>query len=245
MKGLRAYVLAGLLVFIAGLVITAPARVAVALFAPDNIRISDVSGSVWNGRAGAVLASGVYLRDVQWKLKPMALLTGTAALNLDAALPGGFLTTELELRSENSLSLSELSASLPLALIADAVRTPGLSGEASIRFASLDVENGVPVSATGTVNIARLVVPALGAGNLGGYRLEVTPADDGIVGSLEDTDGVVDIAGSVTLTTDRAYTLLARLEPKRSAPERLKTQIGYLPRTGVGDQREIRLEGSL
>ena len=83
-KNLRKLVAVGLLVLIVGLIVKFPARVALQLV-PDSVLVSGASGTIWNGRAGAVLVSGIYLRNVEWRTKPLGLLTGKLALSLRAA----------------------------------------------------------------------------------------------------------------------------------------------------------------
>ena len=70
-------------------------------------------------------------------------------------------------------------------------------------------------------------------------------ANDGIGASVEDTDGVVDIAGSLQINSDRSYRFIAQVVAKSEAPERLKTQMQYLPPANDRGQQELRIEGSL
>lgn len=245
MKPLRWLVILAVIVFLTGLLLRAPARVAVSMFVPDTVRVGGVSGTVWKGRADSVDASGLFLRDLSWTLKPLSVFRGRLAMDLEASPPGGFLSTSVSLASGNRVEFEDLTAALPLSLFAATLRTAGLSGQANLRFAALSVENGVPVAADGSIEIANLTVPILQTGSLGGYRLEFVEADDGIAASIEDTDGVVDLAGSLSLKPDRSYQLLALVESRRDTPDKLKTQINYLPRVGNGNQREVRLEGTL
>ncbi|NIO14088.1 MAG: hypothetical protein GTO31_09455, partial [Xanthomonadales bacterium] len=73
--------------------------------------------------------------------------------------------------------------------------------------------------------VADLVVPPLNRGPIGGYRAEFFTTDDGISASVEDTDGVVDIAGSLTLRSDRSYQFIAKVMAKPGTPAAVRNQM--------------------
>jgi hypothetical protein len=94
----------------------------------------------------------------------------------------------------------------------------------------------------GTVDIANLLVPILGDTSLGGYRVEFYTQNNGIVASVEDTDGVVDVAGSLQLNPDKTYAFRGQVVAKPNAPDNLRNQLSYLPKNDRG-QHELSLEG--
>ena len=63
--------------------------------------------------------------------------------------------------------------------------------------------------------------------------------------SIEDTDAVIDIAGSVSLAADRTYQFLAQVGPKANTPEDLRRQMTFLGTPNDRGQYELRLEGQL
>ncbi|MDJ0759172.1 MAG: type II secretion system protein N [Woeseiaceae bacterium] len=240
----RKLVAIGLLALIVGLIVNIPARVALQLV-PDSVSVSRASGTIWNGRAGAVLVSGIYLRNVEWQTKPIGFLTGKLALSVRAAPASGFVESGLAVGLNGAVTLTDLNASMPLSVFADAISVPNLSGSASLQFDQLSVRDGVPTSANGTIEIADMTVPTVHRSSLGGYMLEFSDLDGGVIASIEDTDGIVDIAGTLTLASDRSYSLLAQLAAKPATPAELARQIEFLPDGNAAGQHELRLEGSL
>ncbi len=243
-RHLRKLIAIGVLVLLVGLIAKFPARVAMQL-APDSVLISGVSGTIWNGRAGSMLVSGIYLRNIEWQARPLAMLTGKLGLTLNASPASGFVESELAVGLNGSVSMEDLNASMPLSVLSDTVGVPNLSGSASLQFEYLSLLNGVPTSASGAVQIADMTVPTIHRNSLGGYILEFSDFDDGVIASIEDADGVVDIAGTLTLAGDRSYSLLAQLAPKPVTPTELARQIEFLPEGNAPGQHELRLEGSL
>ncbi|WP_258807329.1 type II secretion system protein N [Pseudidiomarina sp. CB1] len=73
-------------VYLIGVVVFAPAR-AVLWFIPEQsgFSLSAVSGTLWNGEASISAAASpqvtVNLQNIQWQLKPLALVSGKALLD--------------------------------------------------------------------------------------------------------------------------------------------------------------------
>lgn len=236
---------AGIASFLVTLVVLFPARVAAHWFAPDMLRISDVGGTLWSGSAGAIATDALTLTELEWRLKPLSLLRLRPTLSVAANPPRGRIVADVELRGAQSVALYGLQASLPLSLVAQAVRNKGLGGNARLDFTEVLVDDGLPTVANGVVQLEGLRVPQAWSGNLGGYELQFTSGEERITASIEDTRGVIDIAGTLTLQNDRSYQLYALLSPTPQTPSDLRERLEMLPRGPADDQYEIRLEGAL
>lgn len=126
MKSLRIVLagVAGLLLVLALLTWFLPARWAVAALGPrlHGLRLEQVGGSLWNGRAGRVLdAAGGELGRVQWTLSRRALL-GDVRLHLAAQRPGMAFSGDMHRRSAGAADWSDVQ------LQADAARLGDLPG---------------------------------------------------------------------------------------------------------------------
>ena len=164
MPAARRLIIAGLATFLAGLVILFPARVAINAVEVPGVSIAGVSGSVWNGVAQDVNANGVYIRDVSWQLRPLALLIGRVDADVEANLAGGFVETRLSLGG-GSLEVTDLRGSVALGSLSALVGIPGLAGVANATFERIEVSDGVPVAADPcgfASGFARGAVAALG-----------------------------------------------------------------------------------
>ena len=101
------------------------------------------------------------------------------------------------------------------------------------------------VAAEGTIQIADLYVPIAGRESLGGYKVEFFTQDDGISASVEDDDGVVDLAGSLQVKADRSYQFIAQVVANSRTPEGVRRQLRFLGPANERGQQELRLEGVL
>ena len=236
---------AGAIILVIGLVTAFPARVAYTWFAPSSVRLEAISGSVWNGRAAQAQVEGFYLRDLSWRFRPLALFTGKIAYAVEATPLSGFINANVFIGVTGAIRLEDLQASLPLQPFEQLAGMPGLRGNVNLQFDRIVIEDGLPVAANGQLAVADLVAPMIHRGSIGGYRAEFFTQNTGVVASVEDTDGVVDIAGSLEITADRSYQFLGQLAPKATTPSKLQSQMRFLGTANERGQYELRLEGKL
>lgn len=241
----KVLVAVGLLTFVAAVVALFPARVAYHWFAPPAVQAGGLGGSIWSGSASEVTAAGLYLRDVNWRLKPLRLFTGKLAARVEAKPSAGFLEADVAAGFGGEVRLSNVNASLPLRDFSAIARMPGLSGNASLQFEELRLRDGLPVTAVGTVAISDLVAPMVDPSPIGGYRAEFFTEDDAVVASVEDVNGVFDLAGSLRVSADRNYQFIGKVAATGSTSEKLKQQLRFLGTPNDRGQHDIRLEGEL
>jgi general secretion pathway protein N len=245
MHGRARLLVVGLVTFVAALVIVFPARLAYHWFAPPALALSGLRGSVWNGSAAEGMISGVYVRALSWRLRPPALLTGKIGYTVAASPASGFIDMKVGLGLTGTITISDLQGSLPLQTLEQTVHIPGLRGAINLQFDRLQFRDGLPVAAAGTVEVKDLVAPAVDRASIGGYRAEFFTQDSGVVASVEDTDGVVDIAGSLQISKNRNYQFVAQIGPKARTPANVRQQLKFLGSPNDRGQHELRLEGKL
>jgi general secretion pathway protein N len=245
MPGRKRLIAAGAAALLLGLVVLFPARVAYDWFAPPDVQLSGITGTVWRGRAAEGSAGGFYLGELQWRFRPWSLLVGKAAFSLTANPVSGSLEAGVAVGAGGSLSLSSLDAEVPLRSLDKVLPVRGIEGSLAVRFASLVLEDGVPVEAEGTVVLSNLVVRAVSQAPLGDYRAVFQTGDGGIGGRLEEVSGVVDIAGTLLLRRDRSYSITGQVGVKEGAPPAIAQQLQYLGSPDAQGRRPFRFEGKL
>ena len=243
--GRKSLLLVGLLTFVGAFIARFPARVAYSWFAPPAVQLSGLEGSIWSGSAVEMSVAGLYLRDLKWRLRPSRLLTGKLAASIEASPSSGFVAADVAVGPGGSIALSDVNGSLPLSDFGSLARMPGLAGDASVRFEELRIRDGLPVAARGTLTIAGLVAPLVDPASIGGYRAEFFTDNNTIIGSVEDVNGVFDLAGSLTISDDRTYQFLGKVAATDATSEKLRRQLRFLGTPNERGQHDIRLEGQL
>ena len=226
------------------LVVTFPARIAYQWVSSPLIAMSGISGSVWSGKAREFSTNGVYLRDLEWRVLPFQLLTGKIAYSISASPVSGFFESDIAIGLDGTATLTDLSAALPLQMVEGAVKVPGLRGQASLQFERVQLVHGRAAAMDGSVAIADLVVPIVHRGSLGGYKAEFFTQNNGIMASVEDTDGVIDLAGSLQIKPDASYSFVGQVLTKPNTPDAVIQQMRFLGPANERGQRELRLEGA-
>jgi general secretion pathway protein N len=241
----KTLLIAGLLTFVAALIMNFPARVAYNWFAPPALQLSGIEGTLWSGSAAEVSAAGLYLREFKWRLRPLHLVTGKVAASIQASPSSGFIEADIAAGLGGSVTLSNINASLPLRDFATLLRVPGLSGNASLQFDRLRIRDGLPIAVDGTLAVADLVAPMVDSASIGGYRAEFFTDDNAVVASIEDVNGVFNLAGSLTVSADRKYQFIGKVAATDGTSEKLRRQLRFLGSPDDRGQHDIRLEGQL
>lgn len=235
----------GLLVALLGLIVMFPARVAYRWFAPAEFVASGISGTVWNGQAEEASANGFYLRDLNWDFLPFRLFTGRIAYALESRFASGFMEGQLALGFGGSLYANGLRCALPLESLHSIPIVAGSRGMLSVDFSRLELTDGLPVVADGSLEIAGFMNPLLHREPIGGFRAEFFSQESGVTASIEDTAAVIDLAGSLQLTRDGKYQFVAQVSALDSTPPAVREQLKFLGSPNERGQHELRLEGQL
>ncbi len=235
----------GLLVFIVGIIVLFPARVAYRWFAPAEFVASGISGSVWHGRAAEATAYGTYFRDLNWRINWLELATAKLGYGIESKLASGFVEADLSFGFGGVIRARNLQANLPLESMQSISALAGARGSVSANFSELRIESEVPVAADGRVEISALSLPLVSRDPLGGFRADFFSQESGITASIEDTNAVIELAGSLQLSPNGAYQLLAQLAANGETPPSIREQLQFLGPANARGQHELRLEGQL
>ncbi|HZW59890.1 MAG TPA: type II secretion system protein N [Woeseiaceae bacterium] len=222
-----------------------PSRVACRWFLPDEVQASGISGSVWHGRIAEGVAGGLYFRDLSWHLRPLSLFTGKLLFAAELAPPGGFAEADVGLTLDGSVLVNDLRASVPLAALGRMLQLNGATGDLSLQLETAELVAGWPSVLNGTIGVANLRIPSFASLPLGAYRGEFQTTDDAIVGSVEDTGGVLDVAGTLRLAQDRTYSFIGQVGATAAAPASVTQQLRFLGTPDARGLREFRFEGAL
>ena len=239
----RGLLVVGLLTLVIALVVTFPARIAYSWVSAPFVSMSGIQGSIWHGGAREFSTNGVYLRDLKWRARPLHLLTGKLSFQVTGSPVSGFFESEVAIRLGGRVTLSNLTASVPLQMFERASRISGLRGNASLQFERLEMLNGGPSAMDGRLEASDVIVPPLARSSLGGYRVEFFTQNDGIAASIEDTDGVYDLAGSLQIRNDRSYQFLGKVMAKPGTSAELKSRLDSLLPADEAGRKELRFDG--
>lgn len=234
----------GAAIFAVALLVLFPARVAYHWFAPEGIRMSGIGGTVWDGTVAECRAGDLYLANLAWDFRPLALFTGKAGFAITADPAAGFVEGDVALAPGGAVHVSDLRARLPIAAVGSGALA-GIDGMLDLDLESLVLDDGLPVRGTGTIEVTNLVARQLSSAPIGDYRAEVTTVEDVIQAEIEDFSGMLDLVGTLELGPDGSYLLAGRVAPTAAAPAAVVQELSYLGSPDANGMRRFRLEGRL
>ena len=242
---MKRLIFVGLIVFLAVMLVTFPARVAYKWFAPAELQLSGIDGSVWNGSAAEGIAGGAYVRNISWQFKPVSMLNGKLAFITKSSPASGSMNTEVAVSPNGNLTLTDLSGNVPLDLVHPAFQQGGIRGDLALQFESLVISNGIPVAARGSLTVSDFFVPELSASRIGDFRADFHTSDGIVTGIVEDVSGVLDVTGTISLNADRTYMFVGQVAPTPTTPPSIVNQLRFLGSANERGQHEFRFEGQL
>ncbi len=224
MSRIRIGVLLALL-FLLVLIASAPARLIAYMLPGDSIRVSGLSGSLWQGEASsaAVLTNVGWLQlgKTEWDLSVAYLLLLSPTIDIESRWGRQSLQGRLRLFPSGKLRLNNVDASFSSSMARRWVPVD-LSGDVNLLLDALDFEAGQPSLGSG-----RLVWREAfwrgnrGSQSLGDYVLEFDISAPGQGQAVVSTlSGPVRVDGSVALD-GRSYAVNARISSERQLDEEL------------------------
>lgn len=148
MKNTSLLVLASILTFMFFLVAKMPANQVISrVTLPENISVTGVSGTLWNGNATQLLYNGLQVLDVNWHLDFLPLLIGRASLSIDAGStrnPESIAFNGEVALSRNHLSINDGTLFAPAPLLLAQVQLPlpvSAKGRVKVEIDALEYAN--------------------------------------------------------------------------------------------------------
>jgi general secretion pathway protein N len=229
-----------------------PAATAYRLFAPEEMRLAGIDGTLWSGRAPLGSAGALPLHDISWNLNALPLLAGRLSGRLQARLSEGFVDTSVSATSSRVV-FSELRASTSLAALRPLLQLQGTEGLVSLSMSRLQLDDVWPTHAAGQVRLAQLaVVPLMSSGggeliSIGGYDVNFADTEEnGIAARIVDSGGPLEVSGTLLLDSDRNYALEGLVAPRAGAPSELIQGLQLMTGEPNADgKRTFSLTGSL
>ena len=242
----RRLLAAGIAAFLVFLVAQAPARLGPALLEDNGLRASGVSGTLWRGRAQSAVLGQLAISDLRWRLSPLPLLLGRAALDIEAGLTDGFVNGRVEI-SLGGLVLRDFRLSSTLDALAAGLGLPISGGPVSCEIARATVRDGWFTELVGELRVAALPLPmpiAEPGGFSANFDAARISATEPLEGVIENIGGPLEVQARVVLTPPGNWELGGLARPLPGAPAELAQGLAMLgPRQADGSY-EFTLTGS-
>ena len=252
MAGRWSWLALGVGAYLAFTLATFPASTAYEWFAPPDVVLTGVEGTLWSGAAASGSASGLAVQNVRWRLRPWFLVLGRVTASVEGRFADGFVSTDVT-ASGSFVRFTNLRGGTSLPALANVLPIRGMRGQASVALSTLELDNGWPSRVIGELRLAALeVAPFVPNGAqqllaLGDYTVTFADAPaPGLAATFVDNGGPLEVSGTLTVDAARAYTLDALIEPRAAAAEQLVEGLTIMTAEPDAEgRRRLTLTGSL
>lgn len=237
----------GIVTYLVLAIVTLPASVVLSRL-PPPIATAGIEGTAWNGRAQIVQIGPTQVGSVSWKLRALPLFIGRLSVDLKVARRDGFVDTGLSMPlTGGKLTLTDLTASMPLSALPPSAAPGGWTGTINAKMAKLVLENGWPQELAGTADVLDLTGPARKPANIGSYKVIFPPDATGeeLVGALSDQGGPLEIAGNIRLKRDRSYLIEGSIAARPEAGSSITDSLRFLGEPDAQGRRPFSLAGTM
>lgn len=217
---------------------------------PNNVQLSGVDGTLWQGNADFIRIDQRQLEHVSWKLNPLALFIGQ--VNIDFQL--GSRATAVSGKGHISYAFSGLKADnlrfdAPSSFIVAGSRLPfktSVTGDASLMIEKL--EQGTPwcEQLAGKLFLNSIgVTNQFGAYPLGDITLGLSCRDGQVLLNTDEQSNQLGLSGTITLAENNLVKVSAKIKPTDTQPEDLRKALGFLGKQDSQGYYPINYQGRI
>lgn len=201
------------------------------------VAVAGVSGSIWNGSAQQVQPPNPALlaKNVNWRFRPAALMSGATAANLDFEVLGGSGNGDVSRNITNGdVTVTDGTFRMPAVNLGQFLPLPivDFGGNLIADIETLQLENNLLKTTRGTVVWRNAEVTGGLQAALGQVVLDVEPQQvDGKpahIATLSSKDGDLELNGEVQIDLNGNYRADIRLKPTATANQGLTGALGSL-----------------
>ena len=235
----------GLAIFIGAGAYFAPASI-IEKYLPSNISTAGLSGTLLKGNVQNIVIDKIGLQNTKWKANPLRLLTGKlqADVSIDSSnLKGNFETTY----AGSDVQTKEIDLNGELSLLSPYFEKLGLTinGQFDAQFENLDIKNGIPYDANGTLNTTNTSILGFLPLNLGNVNSEFMPQDDGIQIYLNNSQGELDLNGVISIASNGVFNADLTLSKNEITPDNVLKTIQLIGKKINEDSVKLIHQGQL
>jgi general secretion pathway protein N len=216
-------------------------RLAADAFVP--VRLHDLTGSIWQGHAGAAEVLGVGLGAIDWTLQAQPLLRGEIVAQVTVAGEGVSGSGIVE-RSAGETSFRAATLRMPARVAAPVLAIPMLEllGTIEVDIAHARLRGRWFDDAAGTARWRDAAVAGAAQAKLGDLQATfASTPDSGIAGVARDLGGPLELAGTFKASVG-AYEAQARLAA-RGDNAQLAEALQFIGQPQADGSRNLEIRG--
>lgn len=214
-----------------------------------QIKIQNVSGSIWQGSARQITVQSKYiLKNVEWSICIAHLLLAEACVEFDAVYDKNPLSGQVSIGLDNAIQVKNLKTTMTAQALSQIVTLPmgEIAGDISVDLETLNWQQGGLPSATGVIKWNKASITISETAQLGDIIVNLTESEDSPINTeISNTNGQLTIAGTASLKASTDYQLDLTLTPNDKASKNLKGSLGLFAKPQTNGSFTVKNNGNL
>lgn len=224
-----------------------PASFAFARMPAGQVVATGVSGTIWRGRASALLLRDLQLGETSWRFEWSGLLQARLSYEFATTVGGEALRGSVSSGRPGVIRLTNVEGRIPLQELSAYVPTAFLSGIADVNLEDLRIRAGWPTHIDGQLRLVGLTALTTRPHTpLGDYQLIFSEQKEmPLTATLADLSGPIELSGSINIDRDRSFTVNATLLARPDAPPQISSMLAFVGPEDQQGRRKLQYSGKL
>lgn len=246
------YIILALVLYLGFLIASLPAQLVYAyskqmLGQKLPLTMTEVDGSIWTGSAGQSKFGTQVFDSVQWRFRPLRLLTGHLELGWEFTIPDGYAKGIAGVNFMGRYYMKQLEGLVPMGYLAKAAKVEALrpGGSMDISLDNVEFNTQSITAVSGNVAWHGAEITLLKPMRLGDFKVALESGAEGIKGVLSDAGGPLQLEGLLTLDGEGSYQFNGTLMVRDTSQTDLVNAMRSLGRPDAGGKYKIKQSGKL
>ena len=245
------YIITAILALILFLITNIPANIVINSIKGQipQVKIQNVSGTLWNGSAKQITIQNKYiLKNVDWSICIAHLLLAEACIELDLMYNKNPLSGQLSIDINNTVQAKDIKTTMTAQALSQIITIPmaEISGDIHIDLETLNWKQDSIPSATGIIKWNKASVTIAETAQLGDITVTLSDSEDNPINAeISNTNGQLAIAGTALLKTTADYNLNLTLTPNNKASKNLKSSLSLFAKPKKDGSFILKNNGNL
>lgn len=240
----------GFAFYLVFLLVTFPANMTYSMLEqrlPPQLKLYGVTGSIWGGQAELAVWQGKRIERIKWQLHPASMILGQLSATVSAKQGKHYLQGDIGFSSSSEFSVKDFQASLPISEIKSMLRAlpVKLDGSVTLKLDELEVDEGLPREAIGTIVWHSAAVSAPQKVVLGDLKVDLTTTEEGVKAVLSDNGGPLKAEGVLMLKEGGSYQFNGKFAARDKQQKVLEQSLRFLGSPASNGDISVSYSGAL
>lgn len=246
----RVYIFVAIASYLILLIATIPASLITnAVNDKSIVTIQGISGSLWNGKAYAILINNkIELKNTSWSFSLWKILIGKISIDINSQYLENDISAEIGTSFLGTYFINDLNAKISAQEVAQLVNIPlvQLSGLISLNIDHAQWKQGELPLATGVINWSNAEVTVADTASLGNVSITLSESEQQLLNAdIKNQGGDIKINGIAELVPEADYAINIMLLPTASASDNIKQSLGLFAKKQNNGEYLLKHSGAL